>query len=170
MWRLLLLGIFCWMGCQPINVPPGAPKSSSGEHKYIEDLSFSHKKHAAHEKAPEKCGGCHKQGRFRMPLMAFCVDCHSKPEIVTQNGLMENCRFCHEKIETNRHPEWPWHYGKRGHKEYSERPVIYCAYCHTKNPEAFPIKNSYAPFEACKGCHIAEGRGPVSFPEEEYAL
>lgn len=145
-------------GCAPKNDPPGGATVAT-QHEYIKDLKFSHRRHEEHEGAPESCAGCHKQGRLRRPMMLYCADCHAREEVVTLTGTMDNCGLCHEQIRKGQEPKWPYHYGKRGHQVYVARPVVYCAYCHDKNPSLFPIKERYEEREICLGCHQSEQLG-----------
>lgn len=153
----LLLGV---LACQPRNAPPGGATLATQPHGYIKDLRFSHKAHEAHEGAPKNCSGCHQQGRFRRPLMSFCADCHADPAKVGGTALIFNCEHCHDEIRVDKEPVWPRHYGKRGHREYVEKPVVYCAYCHSKDQRVFPIQTSYQnKRDLCNGCHLSEGLG-----------
>ena len=150
------LQLFLWILLLACHRPN--PKRPVNE--YIKDLAFSHKKHEAHDKAPQKCSECHKRDtpKFSLPSMTSCARCHNDPEIVPAARLLGNCSLCHETLQKSEAPKFPWHYGKQGHQVYSKQPVVYCAYCHDKNPAVYPIKERYEPRESCVGCHDSEGK------------
>jgi hypothetical protein len=156
--RLLLLAlIFFGLSCQTAT-SPSAPFPKR-EHGLIKDLKFGHKRHNSREGAPESCIGCHTS-RFGKPSMALCTSCHARAEVVKSENVIENCGVCHEKLtDKTVRPEYPWHYGSGKHQRYAEQPVLYCAYCHDKDPAIFAVKPRYGPREACVGCHQSEGLG-----------
>jgi hypothetical protein len=97
--------------------------------------------------------------------MAACTQCHAKADRVGDSNTMENCSLCHEEIAKGKEPRWPFHYGKRGHRTYVNKPVVYCAYCHSRDALVFPVKDRYERDELCIGCHLSEGLGTPSLKD-----
>lgn len=137
--------------------------------QYSKEVIFYHQKHLSHPKSKQACKECHAGVEdsstitaLHLPSMFSCGTCHNDAEVVTKAKVMDKCEACHSVIRKKEKPPAPLHYGPGNHQGGSKRPNIYCAWCHDKDPQAFPVKEKYevkddCKAEACVGCHKSEG-------------
>lgn len=131
--------------------------------KYSPDVIFSHQKHLAHSDE-QACKECHAGvedaatlKQVYLPSMWDCGKCHDDAKKVKAANVMDNCSACHSVIKKNEKPANPQlHYGSN-HQAGAKQPNVYCGWCHSKDPNTFPIKQKYEGQELCKACHNEYG-------------